>query len=248
MHSHLFACDSTTSVFTDHQNLVFTFHPMALDSSLGRHKEMKVIRWHLPLSRFTYTIEPVPGNLNSMADIMTRWMRGYHGYSAHTRRFREFSGHAHVIRAPDPTANDWPTRSLVLKYQKNTSDALPDIITETADGLIETEGITWIPTDAYDLQGKLLAVAHAGAAGHLGVETTINTLPQSFCWKDMLGDTKDFVAGCIFCLLSKSGTKVPRPLASTLHGARPNQVINFEYPFWVAALQGKYMYSCSKMT
>lgn len=41
-HSHLFACDSATIVFTDHRHVRFTFHPTALDRLIGRDEILKV--------------------------------------------------------------------------------------------------------------------------------------------------------------------------------------------------------------
>lgn len=40
----LLACNTTTRVFTDHRNLLFTFNPVAMEPSLGRNKVLKVIR------------------------------------------------------------------------------------------------------------------------------------------------------------------------------------------------------------
>lgn len=71
------ACDSTTRVFTDHRNSLFTFSHIAMESSLGRHKVLKDIRWALYLSAINYRIEHVPGHSSIWPDIMTRWMHGY---------------------------------------------------------------------------------------------------------------------------------------------------------------------------
>lgn len=71
------ACSNDISVFTDHLNLLLTFHATAVEPALDRHNILKVIRWDLHLSGFSYTFEHVPVELNTTADIMTRWMQGY---------------------------------------------------------------------------------------------------------------------------------------------------------------------------
>ena len=47
----MLACDQSTTIFTDHRNLLYAFHPTALEPFLGRHKVMKVICCqHIPCS------------------------------------------------------------------------------------------------------------------------------------------------------------------------------------------------------
>lgn len=55
----------------------------------------------------------------------------------------------------------------------------------------------------------------------------------------MRRDAEDYVVECILCPLSKSGSKIPRPLALTLHGERSNQVIHFDYLFVGSSTAGK---------
>lgn len=51
------------TVFTDHRNLLFTFHLSALEPSLGRNNVLHVILWALYPSAFIYSIECDPGKL-----------------------------------------------------------------------------------------------------------------------------------------------------------------------------------------
>lgn len=75
--NYLLACSDNVTSFTDHRNLLFIFHPTAVEPFLGRHKVLKVIRWAFYLSAFSYTIEHILGRVNTVADSMTKWMRGY---------------------------------------------------------------------------------------------------------------------------------------------------------------------------
>lgn len=67
---YLLECEHTTRVFTDHRNLLFMFNYTTLETSLGRHKVLKVVSWALFISAFTYRIEHVQGDKNTLADIM----------------------------------------------------------------------------------------------------------------------------------------------------------------------------------
>ena len=113
---YMLSCDVTTRVFTDHRNLLFAFNPAAIVPSLGRHKVLKVVRWALYLSAFTYRIEHVPGDSNTWPDIMTRWMRGYRNKPAIRRVSAPipFNG---VTSSPDSPEFDWPTAKEIRKLQ-----------------------------------------------------------------------------------------------------------------------------------
>lgn len=77
----------------------------------------------------------------------------------------------------------------------------------------------------------LMTIAHAGAAGHRGVESTKEALVTHFMRKGMCGDIQNFVDECLLCLLPKSGSKVSRPLSTTLHAIRPSEILHFDYMF-----------------
>lgn len=223
--AYLFACDHTTTIFTDHWNLLFVFHPSALDPALGRHKILKVLRWALFLSSFTYKIEHIPGEHNTLPDIMTRWMRGYRGVVLRAKRL---TATLPAIPIP-PNPSEWPKRSLILELQQKTHSPAPKNAEKDADGLLRFQSAAWIPPECDELKLKLLTVAHAGNNGHRGVEATRNILSEHFKWSGMREDVHDFVGECLLCLLAKTGEKIPRPLSLTLHGTRPNEVLHFDY-------------------
>lgn len=55
----------------------------------------------------------------------------------------------------------------------------------------------------------------------------------------MDADTKDFVQGCISCLLSDSGMKVPRILGNKIHANRVAEFLHFNF-FYIG--ESKYGY------
>ena len=79
------------------------------------------------------------------------------------------------------------------------------------------------------MQLKFLVVSHCGAMGHRGAEATESIIREHFIWQTLTQDCKDFVDCCIHSIVSRTGHKIPRPLATTLHGARPSEVVHLEY-------------------
>lgn len=83
---YLLGCADRVTVFTDHQNLPSTFYWTAVKPSPGRQKIFKVIRWDFYLSAFAYDINYFSGALNTMEDIMIRYMRRHRGSLPSTLR------------------------------------------------------------------------------------------------------------------------------------------------------------------
>lgn len=223
---YMFACEESTVIFTDHRNLLFVFHPTAIERTLGRHKVLKVLRWALYMSTFTYRIEHVPGTQNIMADIMTRWLRGYRGQ---IRAVRRIKGPLPPVPTAPAAEDEWPDREVIREAQNAQDFPPPTRASTDEDGLIRCNGRVWLPVNAHELQLKLLTIAHCGTAGHRGADATFESLKPYFTWIGQRRDTADFVAACLFCNLSKTGAKIPRPLAATLHASRPNEVLHFDY-------------------
>lgn len=107
-----------TFIFTDHRNLLFVFNPHSLNPDLKAHIVSKVQRWALYLSQFTYIINHIPGDENVMADIMTRWCKGYR--STKISRIQV----ANLDRLPCVRDLDfrWPTLSEIEKIQNKYSN------------------------------------------------------------------------------------------------------------------------------
>lgn len=225
---YLLTCDMTTRVFTDHRNLLFAFNPIAMEPSLGRHKVLKVVLWALFLSAFTYRIKHVPADANTWPDIMTRWMRGYRKTPA-IRRISPSIPFSGVTRSPDSSDFDWPSLSEIIAAQQEHRDSAPNNSLLDEDRTMQFQGATWIPTDCIDLKLRLLTIAHAGNAGHRGVDPNWNSLRTVFSWTDERDDVCAFLSSCLLCVLSKSGNKIPRPMYSTLHATKPNEIIHFDY-------------------
>lgn len=215
--NYILAFAGSFTIFTDHCNLLFTIPPTAVEQALDLHKGLKIIRWALYLSAFNYRIYHVTGELNTIADIMTYFMRVYRCTMTKISslvRLRSTRCGDLVPTAPTD-AKYCLTREQIRDIQYGSSVHPHEVIAED-DGLVRFNRMTWVPDDADGLKVKLLTVFHAYHVGHMVGDSTEAPFRDDFTWKVITTDAKYFVSNFLLCVLSRSGTKVPWPL--TLHG------------------------------
>lgn len=76
---------------------------------------------------------------------------------------------------------------------------------------------------------KLLTLVHGGKAGQRGGEATAATLCEQFSCSGQQSDANDFLSDCLYCIMCRSGLRVPPGLESTLHASLPGEVLHFDY-------------------
>lgn len=150
---------------------------------------------------------------------MTRWMRGYRKAPS-IRRVTHALHFQGVPTSPLSDQADWPSVTELLSVQDRK--ASPPCSTRNKDGLVLSSGRVWIPDDADNLKLRLLTIAHAGCSGHRGADPTWHAVHERFTWRNQRNDVRAFVSACLLCVLSKTGSKIPRPLATTAHASKPN--------------------------
>ena len=227
-----------THIFTDHRNLLFVFCPSAVEPALGRHVFSKVQRWALYLSKFDYVIEHIPGVENVFADILTRWLKGYRVQEKGLRRVCRIS-HITEQLVPSPSNKDfvWPSWDMIKQAQSRHSDECTTL-QKSDDGVYRKKGLVYIPKDEFELQVKLLVVSHCSTLGHRGMDATESVLCEEFYWDNVHKDVRNFVKGCVHCLITRSGSLIPRPLGSALHGKRPNEVVHLDFLYMGSSTMG----------
>ncbi|GMG17483.1 unnamed protein product [Phytophthora fragariaefolia] len=94
--------------------------------------------------------------------------------------------------------------------------------------MVMPSGQIWIPADAEDLRQRLCVIAHAGASGHWGAQTTQHALASVFYWKTLAADVAAFVCYCLHCMATARG-RIPRPFGETLVATKPNEILHFDY-------------------
>ncbi len=219
---YLLISAENTFVSTDHRNLLFILNPRAFNPSVAQHIVSKVQRWALYLSQFSYCIEHVAGTDN---DMLTRWCKGYRN----TRKVSRISiTDFNILPSVTDTDFDWPTLEEIRELQAAYCRSVPDCA-ERKDNLVLINDKFWIPPQANDMKLSLIVTPHTGTAGHRGQDATLDILKSQYVWKDMAADTAVFIKSCIHCIGTRSGSRVPRPLLSTTHASKPNELIHFDY-------------------
>jgi len=226
---YMLLSENDTRIFTDHLNLLFIFNPLAVDPTLKRHIVSKVQRWSMALYRFSYVIEHIPGEKNIMADIMTRWLKGYRGKRLSVKRITTRLFEKDIVPSTEDESFEWISEDDIKKVQDNSKIPKTLKIVEDSSGLKMLDGKIWIPDEAAELQLKLLVIAHCGQAGHRGADSTESILKETYHWTGLKEDVIEFTKACLHCIVGKTGHKIPRPISLTLHASKPNEVIHFDF-------------------
>eukprot|EP00474_Spongospora_subterranea_P007036 CRZ07494.1 hypothetical protein [Spongospora subterranea] len=74
-----------------------------------------------------------------------------------------------------------------------------------------------------------MVIAHMGLGGHRGYDSTVEVIVSRFHWTQLRADVASFISECLHCLVSKGPHRIPRPLGSAVHGAKPNQVVHVDF-------------------
>lgn len=241
--THLLQRPQGFHIFTDHRNLTFIFNNDTTIADGRKQAAERLERWQVQLRAFNFEIHHVPGDDNILADIISRWAAPTPTappttLTANVARRR----HTNVTPDIDPTfapaialefnIADAPTEEEIIAAQHLD----PDTITahdlhKDIDGVYNTtKGQTFVP-DAKFLRLRLCIVAHQGAAGHRGIDTTTHWLTERFWWPSINRDIAIFCRTCLQCQYARGGKTVPRPFLNTFHATRPNQQLHFDYMF-----------------
>ena len=73
----LAATSEGLDLFTEHNNLIFLFDPLAVVPDLSQTSLRKVLRWAVRLSMYNYTCFHIKGTDNVWADLLGRWSAGH---------------------------------------------------------------------------------------------------------------------------------------------------------------------------
>ena len=208
-------------LFTDHNNLVFLFDPLAVVPDLSQTSLRKVLRWAVKLSIYNYICYHIKGEDNVWADLLTRWSTG----KTTIRR---------LVHIPELCSScsedfDWPTLTNVADVQKKVLSSKPEGLTKTEGLWTFNASTVWIPNDASDLQLRLCIIAHTGTSGHRGLQATEKSLRSKFKWDSLTADVRAFVRACIHCISTTGGERIPRPFGPAFFGTKPHDLVQFDY-------------------
>lgn len=211
------------NLFTDHNNLIFIFDPLSVMPDINEAATRKVLRWAVRLSAYNYVCCHIGGDDNIWADLLTRWsipqtFRRLVGIPPLLTTFNDFNwlSPAALRASQHNHASSRPASAVLMQYLWH----LP--------GPAHSNPM-WVPDEDVDLQLRLTVIAHTGAAGHRGLQATLDAVRNEFFWTTISADVHLFVSSCILCLSTTGGGNIPRPFCSALHGTKPNDLIQFDY-------------------
>ncbi|GFX17471.1 integrase catalytic domain-containing protein [Trichonephila clavipes] len=187
---------------------VFTDHKPLAGFLSNKNPSSKILRWKLALEEFNYDIHYIRGSLNSVADHLSRYINNI------------------TIALPDSKdlinmqREDSVLSTIIQKIDQN------DVSPQISNYFINGEGLlchlskrpsrsprsnttrkqVCIP---HCLKAKILESVHSEYGGHLKFFKTYHRLSESFFWRNMYKDTKNFVRSCIICLSRKNAFKIP---------------------------------------
>eukprot|EP00171_Calliarthron_tuberculosum_P002705 IDg2705t1 len=124
---------------------------------------------------------------------------------------------------------EWPTLLEISKLQQANSLSQPKNLIQQ-DGILRTErGAIWVPEEAEALQLRIYVIAHTSAAGHRGIKSTLKAVSENFIWATVKDDIGNFVRGCLHCICTTTGKRIPRPFGPAFHGLAPNDLLPFDF-------------------
>ena len=130
----------------------------------------------------------------------------------------------------------WPTLAEIGEAQRMEDEGpaagrAPLMLTreEERQGWVTGTGAGYVPPGQHKLRTRIMMIAHCGAAGQRGQDTTLRLLAKSFFWPTMAADIKAFLHRCILCVKLRSGEVAPVPWGRVLRGRRPGDSLHLDY-------------------
>lgn len=227
-HNYLVVRPEPFLLYVDSTAVAFMNDPYASASTVAKHTANKVFRWSLALSTYNYAIAAIPGDVNVWADLLSRWG------SPVTAAIKSHIYRLMSVSPLQDSAFDWPSPDEIAAVQLSVLSGgtpPPGVVFDEPKSIYVVDRLDrplWIPDEAVDLQQRLCVVAHAGIAGHRGVEATTTSIKRTAWWSTIKADVERFLESCLHCMKVR-GKLVPRPYGAALHAEGPNELLHFDW-------------------
>lgn len=225
--SHILAACEQFLLFTDHKNTLYMLPPNRFDTRVARHTVHKTQRRALQLAEFDFTIEHIPGESNTWANILTRWANPDHD-ACSARRLA-------TLAVPSITEDvpELPSAEVISESQKKDLPPLSAEFTINKGGTIEAwrnnSEKLYTPTKDTELQLRICVAALGRMGGHRGCTATKAIIQEKVYWSTMNADVDAFCQDCFVCIVSASGQKIPRPMDHQQHAERVSELLHFDF-------------------
>ncbi|RDB15414.1 Transposon Ty3-G Gag-Pol polyprotein [Hypsizygus marmoreus] len=192
---------------------IYTDHKTLENFDTQRDLSRRQARWMEYLSQYEYTIHYIAGELNTVADALSRLPDScdpHPSSSPVTAVFEIRSDPTFVSDIKSGYTSDPWCKSLITDMEKNLIDEKLGI--QLSNGLLFVGSRLVIPRFK-DLRENLFRLAHDNL-GHFGGNKSYLSLRDDFYWPNMRRDlVRAYVPSCVECQRNKScTTKPPGPL------------------------------------
>lgn len=200
---------SPVTVYTDHQALKWL---MTLKAPAGR-----LARWALKLQHYDLDIQYRPGNVNVVADTLSRPPTDL-AISATSISLIADASKIRSMQQLDPEL-----QQITAVFENPSADPL-ESQRWTSKGYIMSNGILYkYDTDGDGSEGQMVASKEmikdimqefhdAETAGHYGTERTLRRISSRYYWPGMKKYIKDYVKNCVNCQKYKPSNLMPSGL------------------------------------
>lgn len=202
------------TVHTDHLNLKY-IHTKAEQSN-------RQARWQMFLNEFNYTIVPIKGKDNHVADALSRRSdyREAHQEEVTARKII-YEGAKQVLEVNNITISSVGSSSSALmqsiassyvSYQENMKENINKYDLLLRDGLyyVRSSNQVFINPEDKKLKAQILFECHdSPLSAHRGIAKTKSLVRRYFFWPNMNNDISDYITSCTKCQCNKSSTQLP---------------------------------------
>lgn len=202
------------TVHTDHLNLKY-IHTKSEQSA-------RQARWQIFLNEFNYTIVPIKGKDNHVADALSRRSDYREEHQAETAASKIARDAAiHVLEVNNITVSSVSSSSSSLisaitaayvSHKEQMKKHIANYDLQLRDGLyyLRSSSQIFIPREARKLVKHILYECHdTPLSAHRGIAKTKALVRRYFFWPNMNNDISDYITSCVKCQCNKSSTQLP---------------------------------------
>ena len=211
-------------ILTDHSNLQF----------LWSSSNQRVRRWAVSLSEFPFTIEWHPGPENSVADVLSRLVKGVTPKASVKTISQPSPAPAPLGMRDDDDDDDDEEQQEVSGGKlcpRPTEEAVVDLKTaveQLPHNIVEGR-IVLVEPPPPGVLARIFALAHEDIlAGHFGVARTTQIIKSTVDWTGIDASIANLTAQCVVCQKLKATRPAPSEILSTM-AKRPFESVFIDF-------------------
>jgi hypothetical protein len=185
----------------------------------------QLLRWYQKLSMYDYKIYFIQGELNPIADILSRLCVNVVTTRLAAKKVKE----AETVDEAQKVAQKEVCKNKGETFKTRDDDLVTKISCK------ENEGVERIE-DAHKRK-ELIKTVHN--LGHLGVTATVEILQKNYCWPGLRKMVGEFIKKCHVCQLNKSSRNPDVPLKLVTDAEEPGETFYLDLTGPLVESEGK---------